>query len=341
VVDVVRETTEATSFVLTDPTGRAIDFVAGQFFTVLVDLDGVTHRRAYSLSSDPRDTSRVRITVKRVAGGRVSNHLNDSTRTGDTLRVLGPSGHFTVEPEIAREHHYVLIGGGSGVTPLIAIARAILEGEPTSRLTLLFGNRAHADVIFHDEIAALARDHATRFTVRHLLESPPAAWTGGTGRLDRAVAGRELETLVPSHDACTFFVCGPEPMMNEVREALVARGVAADRIREERFTNPAARTEAPTSSRAQRVSFRLSKRGSTHDVIAAAGQTILEAGLGAGLDLDFSCAMGGCGACRVKRIEGEIEMEEPNCLTDTERAAGYVLACVGRAKSQCSVEIAR
>lgn len=339
---VVRETDDAVSLVLTDRAGAPFDAIAGQFFTVLVDVGGVTHRRAYSVSSDVRDRSRVRITAKRVRDGRVSNHLNDHVRAGDTLRVLGPSGHFTLAPDASRAAHYVLIAGGSGITPMMSIARAALHGEPDSRATLLFGNRSERDAIFRAEIDTLAAEHAGRFTVRHVFETGTDDSSHGRGRLDRDTVSRELAMLVTDASAAVFYLCGPEPMMHAAREAALALGADAGNVREERFANPAARIDPIASlrndSRAQRVSFRIAK-GAPREVIVAAEQTVLEAGLGAGLAMPYSCAMGGCGACRVMRVEGEIEMEEPNCLSEKERAAGYVLACVSRAKSPCTVEV--
>lgn len=322
--DVVRETADAVTLALHDPSGAAIPFVPGQFFTLLVSIGGETLRRAYSASSSHLDASRVTITVKRVAGGRVSSHLVETAAVGMRLQVLGPSGDFTLATDAAAARHVVAIAGGSGITPIMAITRAVLDVEPASRVTLLYGNRDAASIIFGRELDALAA--GGRLRVQHVLESD------GGRRLDAATVAEHLDGC---EDAAAFYICGPEAMMAEARQALVTRGVAADRIREERFSSPA-RRQASVAPSTQPVTIR--RGGVSLDVIVRAGDTILDAGLSAGVPLKLSCAMGGCGACAVKLTAGEVAMDEPNCLGDAERASGTVLACVARPLSPCTVE---
>ena len=330
IAEVRRETADAVSLVLRDPLGRAFEVVPGQFFTVLVTVDGVELRRAYSCSSSHRVTDTVTITVKRIGGGRVSTYLNEQARVGMPLQVLGPSGEFTFAPDPAATRHLVGIAGGSGITPIMAIARALLEGEPGSRMTLLYGNRDAASIIFDRELAALAE--TGRLEVRHVLEDASGKPGARAGRLDAATVA---ELLAEAPADATFYVCGPEGMMAEARSALTARGVPAERLREERFTAPARREESRTST-AQPVTIRRS--GVALDVIVPPGQTILDAGLAAGVPLKLSCAMGGCGACAVQLTSGEVVMDEPNCLTDVERARGTILACCARPVTACTVE---
>ncbi len=338
VARVTRETRNAISVFLIDPTGRKIAFVPGQFFTVLVTLpSGEVLRRAYSISSLPDEDgarSEVTITIKRIAGGVVSNHLNDTVREGDVFEVLGPSGNFTTTFDSARSRHLVLVAGGSGITPLMSISRTVLAREPSSRVSLVYGNRAIEDVIFHDALAELAKSFPDRFSVRHVLQSPPEGFSGRTGLLDRAHITTELETLDPADE---YFVCGPEPMMQAAREALVARGVGVSSIREERYSSPARRVRSDAPIGAQRVLVQIG--GAERDITTKAGQTLLEAGLEASLNMPYSCGMGGCGACRVKLVSGDMASEEPNCLSEQERKSGFVLACVSRPTSPCRVEI--
>jgi len=339
---VVRETKDAVTLHLVDPTGAPFSFVPGQFLTLLVEVGGETLRRAYSICSGiDEDPCRVAITSKRVQGGRVSNHLNDAAREGDALRVLGPSGSFTVAPDPARRRDLVLIGGGSGITPLFSIAKSVLGREPGSRVALIYGSRSRDEVIFREAIAALAEAHPVRLTVRHVLEIPSVGWAARVGRLTAAICGAELDALAPPAgdlEPAEFFVCGPDAMMGAVREALGARGVEPARIHEERFSSPAQRAAAPPPSSPQPITLRL--RGETRTVTARPAQTILEAGLSAGAPMPFSCAMGGCGKCKVRLVEGEVVAEEPNCLSAEERAAGFVLACVSRAARPTTVEVA-
>jgi ferredoxin-NADP reductase len=342
---VERETADCVSLYLADPQGRRIAFVPGQFFTVLVPIrGGEVLRRAYSISSMPDAdgaAAEVGITIKRLPEGRASNHLNDHAREGDLLEILGPSGGFTTAPDADLRRHVVLIGGGSGITPLMSIARSLLAREPHSHVSLVYGNRREQDIIFRAAIDALAAENPGRFTRRLVLDEPPPGWTGGAGMLDEQNVDRELSALPQPPDldpeGTEYYVCGPEGMMAAARHALTGRGVPTSRIREERFSAPARRTAPVAPDTPQPVTIRIG--GADRKVVALAGQTLLEAGLAGSLQMPYSCSMGGCGACKVKLVSGTVASEEPSCLRDEERGEGFVLACVSRATSPCAVEI--
>ncbi|HEX3343146.1 MAG TPA: ferredoxin--NADP reductase [Polyangiaceae bacterium] len=340
VAHLVRETPDAVTVVLVHPGGEPVAFAAGQFFTLHVRLpDGDIARRAYSASSSPLDPARVAVTVKRVAGGRVSTHFVERLREGDVIDVHGPSGSFTPAPARG-PRRIVLVGGGSGITPLASIARTLLATEPDTRVVLVYGNRAREDVIFHDALHALAGEHpnAGRFVVRHVLESPPAGWSGGVGRLDGAALERELAGLGIADALPTeYYLCGPDPLMQAARTFLAGRGVAHASIHEERFVSAHA-SPAAAPSAAHAVVVR--SRAGVGRLVVPPGRTLLEAAFDARVDLPFSCTVGGCGACRVRLVDGDVAMDEPNCLTPEERAAGYVLACMSRPGSACTVEVA-
>lgn len=342
VANVVRETADAVTLVLEDPTGAPVTFLPGQFFTVIVTVEGVSLRRAYSASCAPgaEGGSRVSLTIKRIAGGKVSHFLNDQMRPGMELQVLGPSGSFTPEPSAGGPRHLVLLGGGSGITPLMSIARTVLATEPATNVSLIYGNRREQDIIFRESLDSLARQYPERFRLRHVLAEPPEGWRGGVGLLNRYVVEDELSAL-PGLDAgpATWFVCGPEPMMVEARAALRSWGVKPERIREERFTQPHLRASetASVTQTPQPVEFRI--RGTSRSVTVPPGLSMLEAGIAAGLPLRYSCTMGGCGSCRVMLREGQVAMEEPNCLMPEEREQGQVLACISRPVKPVVVDV--
>jgi ring-1,2-phenylacetyl-CoA epoxidase subunit PaaE len=337
VVNVVRETNDAVSIYVTEEDGSELEFQPGQFLSVDVTVDGQRLRRAYSLASPCLPGVPRHITVKRVQGGRVSNLLNDTIAEGTQLEVLGPSGNFTVEPRSVNQRHLVMIAGGSGITPIMSILETVLHVEPDSRVTLIYGNRGWDDVIFRERLAALCEELGGRLTVDHVLEHPPEWWTGERGLLTGEILESRLRALQIQDDGLQrYFICGPTPMMDAAHEVLAGRGIPAARVAEERFTSPEARSSVRGSNRTERVV--ISREGQEHGVQVEPGQTILEAGLAAGIDMPFSCAMGGCGACRVRLTSGEVEMEEPNCLSRAEREQGYVLACVGRPLGTVSIE---
>jgi ring-1,2-phenylacetyl-CoA epoxidase subunit PaaE len=346
VARVVRETADASTLVLRDPGGAPFAFAPGQFFTLLCEVDGETVTRNYSASNAP-GTGELHLTIKRKLGGAVSPVLCRA-QAGDRLRALGPFGAFVVPPALPEgaPRRLVLVAGGAGITPLASIARTLLATEPAAELALVYANRREEDIILASELRELALAHARRLTIVHVLEEPPAGFEGVVGRLDRVATARALATLpLASHAEARFYVCGPEGMRDEVLAALAARGVADSAIFIERFVigpRPHAAISSATvlasaAPGARPVAIRV--KGRTHRTVALPGATLLEAGLAAGAPMPFSCAVGGCGACRVRLVSGTVELEEPNCLGEAERAAGYVLACVGRPSGPCVVEV--
>ena len=335
VLAVARETPDAVSLTLVDPRGEAIAWRPGQFFTVAIRLNGEVLRRAYSASLPMAAASpagSVRLTIKRVAGGLVSQHLNDHAAEGDVMDVFGPSGSFVVEGAPAG---LVLLGGGSGVTPLVAIAQDALTRLPDARVAFVVGNRSIADILFREELAALASRYPERLALRLVLSDPPSEWAGGTGMLDAATTARELDGL-SLEGACEYFVCGPAPMMDAVRAALQARGVADENIREERFSSPV--HSVPMADVGGDVAMTAVLGGREYAFVNHAHETVLESALGQRVPAPYSCTMGGCGACRMKLRAGAMTLEEPNCLSAEERAQGYVLTCIGRATQPCVLE---
>lgn len=342
VAAVQRETADAVRIRLVDEAAERLEFVPGQFLTLAVSVDGVEHRRAYSICSPESERGGFTVACKRVPGGIVSSYLVDRLRDGESVGVLGPSGSFRVSPAVESGAPLVLVGGGSGITPLLSIMTSVLDALPRARVSLLYGNRRLDDVMFRDDLDALVRAHQGRLRVRHVLEHPPAAWTGGVGRLERDVFARELDALlVDAVDGspCEWMLCGPEPMMRAAREELDARGVASACIRQERFlTRARGAAPSPVPPSPQRVV--LHSGGRRFELVAGAGQTLLEAGLAAGVRMPFSCAVGGCGECRVHLTSGRVEMDEPNCLLPEERTRGFVLACVARPSTAVEIAVA-
>lgn len=348
VAERIQETADAVTLILQDPTGAPFDFTPGAFFTVILSLDdgeGCVEevRRAYSASSSALEPGRLALTCKRVEGGRGSTYLNQSAAVGDSLRILGPAGAFTLTPQPEATRRLVLVGGGSGITPLMSMIRTILVAEPGSELALIYGNRTPESIIFRDGLAALAKAYPGRLHLRHVVETVEPGWGGGVGRLDRQGLAPEIAALPwPHDDVDGWYVCGPEPMLAAARELLVELGVGPERLHEERFSAPQRRAATPTRGEvAAPVTIRRRDRPDAPSavVIVQAGATLLEAATAAGQELPFSCAVGGCGACRVRVLEGEVVMDEPNCLTAEERAQGFALACCGAPLGPCSIEV--
>jgi ferredoxin-NADP reductase len=317
--------------------GASPAFEPGQFLTLELVIEGRTFRRAYSISSSPLDGV-IAITCKRIENGKVSTHVVERLREGDVVTVHGPSGGFVPRPATG-PRRLVLVAGGSGITPCWSIARTVLAREPDARITLIYGNRSERDVIFGAAIDALAAAEP-RLRVVHVLAEPARAGGAIRGVLDAPTFARIAAELHLEREPSEYFVCGPAPMMEAVRAALRARGVPAERIREERFQSPpdpdaarrAARGGAP-----QLVTVRC--RGVEHAITVPPGRTVLEAALASGVSLPFSCAIGGCGACKCRVVSGSVAMDDPNCLSPQERTEGWVLTCVGRPLGPTRLEV--
>lgn len=338
VVRTVRETADARTLELRVLGGGPLAVQAGQFLTLHVEIDGVEHRRAYSVSSSSSD--RVCITVKRIEGGRVSSHLVERLVEGARLEAHGPSGSFVL-PDAASRRHVVLVAGGSGITPIASILRDTLARDGRTRFTLVYGNRSEADVIFARELAALASASGGRLSIVHVLSDPTtdAPCVRGipdVATLSRLVEEHELLAQRSDEEPLLVMTCGPAPMMAAVRAVFEARGVPEGRILEERFLSPSERTRVARAAGPQLVTIRSGARA--REVQVSPEQTVLEAALAQGVALPFSCQMGGCGACRVKG-SGELAMDEPNCLSAGELRDGYVLTCVTRALGPSSIEL--
>jgi ferredoxin-NADP reductase len=341
VAAVIRETADCVSLVLEDSEGAPFLFAAGQFFTIVVRIAGNEYRRAYSASSASNVTGSVTISVKRVDGGVVSNFLHDHVECGTTLELLGPSGDFVLpapRPGASTPRTFLMIAGGSGITPVASILRTALAADEATRFVLVYGSRSADDVIFARDLDALAQVHTARLKVAYVLANAATSAGYHVGMLDREGLAAVLDAegvSLEAIDGC--YVCGPEQMMDATAECLVARGLPAACIKFERFLAPHA--PAPEVRTQKPHQLTVKSAGHSFDVVVQPGQTLLEAALAAGAPLPFSCTMGGCGACKVKKLAGHVVMAEPNCLTAQERANGAVLACVACAAGDVEIEV--
>lgn len=323
VARVIDETADARSFEFDVPPAlRALfGYEAGQFLTFEVPWQGRTLHRSYSLASAPGVDREHRVTVKRVTDGRASNWFNDRVRPGDTLRVQPPAGRFTLRD---RATPLVLFAGGSGITPVISLAKAALHGT-ARRVRLVYANRDPRSVIFLRELSELALEHDTRFTLVHHLDSK-------RGFLDEAM----LLDLAGDLGVADAYVCGPGPFMDVVEGALRGAGVPRERFFIERFVSPPDPVEGPVPSAApaatagaaevpEQVTFHWQKR--VHLVPYQAGETLLAAAKRAGIDPPYSCEDAYCSSCIGRLVRGEVRLLKNDCLTDQDLKDRQTLAC--------------
>lgn len=333
VKEIIRETPDANTVVFEKPGDGSYDYKPGQYLTLKLFVNGEEVRRAYSLCSAPGIDDGLAVTVKRVDGGRASNWVADQMKAGDTVEVLPPMGKFTVDIDASKAHHYVLFGGGSGITPLMSILKSVLLREPNSKVTLLFGNRDEQSIIFNTTLKEFSAKYPERFRVMHFLESHGSDWTGQTGRLDRHNVLSHAQSILDSdHLPKSFWMCGPGPMMEETLAALGFLGIPKDQVHKESFTAPLPSTDKPATtvtSEGQRGTYTITVKldGKESQVEVDENTTILEAVIDDGQDPPYACQMGVCCTCRAKILSGKVEMEEDEGLSDTEIEQGYILTC--------------
>jgi ring-1,2-phenylacetyl-CoA epoxidase subunit PaaE len=335
-VDRLTEDAVAVTFAVPDELREAFAFRAGQHVTVRRIEDGQDVRRSYSICSAPAElaaTGRLRIGVKQVPGGVFSRYATRALRPGDAISVLSPLGHFTTDFAADRRRHYAAIVAGSGVTPVLSIVATALATEPSSTVTLLYGNRYARSVMFAEELADLKDRYPTRLHLVHVLSREPGGAALLSGRLDAARLSGILSTLVDPSTVDEWFLCGPYGLVTDAREVLGRLGVPDARVRTELFhveDVPAAPSRAPEPAELAGVggaalTVLLDGREST--VTMAPDERVLDAALRVRPELPFACKGGVCSTCRARLVHGEVRMARNYALEPAEVAAGYVLTC--------------
>ncbi len=341
--ELVWETPDALTVQFWHPVNEVIQYRPGQFLTFLLTVGNQKVRRSYSMSSSPHVDVSLAVTIKRLPGGLVSNHLCDRLRVGDVLETLEPMGTFTpaLQPEASRLH--ILVGAGSGITPLFSMLKSILHAEPNSRIWLIYGSRNQTAIIYKAHLDAMAEIYADRLKITHVLSQPEPDWHGFSGRINQSNLLKILESAAPEHlRQADVYLCGPDGLMAEVDSALNLLAVPAANIHRESFQTAttaqavgqvlegSSEEEATTGNHEVTVLY----EGNEYKFAVEPHQTILEAALELDIDLPYSCQAGMCTACLGKCVSGEVKLDEEDGLSQAEIKAGYILTCVAHPMSK-------
>lgn len=337
VADIRKETGDCVSVAFEIPATleKEFRFIAGQYITVRLYIDGEELRRSYSICTSPATEREFRIAAKLVKEGKVSGYFNNRLKAGDYMDVMPPSGNFHSPIYPTNKKMYVLVAGGSGITPIISILKTVLHTEPGSNTLLLYANRNKASIIFNKQIEQLSVTYAGRLTVHHIMEQwETPADELFTGMLTLEKAESLIRKYVNISSDNEYFICGPAPMMKNVKDALEAAGAAKERIHIEYFTaalDDVAKAEhIPTPSHRPVCTSKVTVVMDGIETVinlSSNGAAILDAALNAGVDVPFSCKGAVCCTCKAKLIKGKVEMDMNYALSDREVEQGYILTC--------------
>lgn len=300
---------------------------AGQHLPIKLTINGEEVRRSYSISSSPYTGDGLRISVKRVKDGLVSNHINDHIKPGDVIEAATPNGAFTLEPgETKRRTHY-FFGAGSGITPLYAMLTTAMAAEPNSFAHLAYGNNNEKSIMLEDDLNAVWEANPDRMSIHHVF-TKPGWWSTADywrkGHIDKAAIEALITENPPYAQDAHYYVCGPGGMNKAVKAALMSLDVPADRIHMESYGGAG---ELDTSVEGIAATAQVTLNGQTQSVDIAQGQTVLDAVKAAGLKPPFSCQSGVCGSCKAKLIKGEVHMRARMALEDKDIDGGAILTC--------------
>ena len=336
VIDIKNETSDTVSVAFEIPEGgkSTFDYTSGQYLTLKFNINGNEERRSYSMCSSPFSGEPIRIAVKRVDKGLVSNHINDVIKVGDQIEVMSPQGNFTLETSLEQKT-YVAFAAGSGITPIWSMIKSVLDNEPGSKFVLFYGNKTSDSIIFKNEIDSLTGD---RLSVYHILSREETGNSITNGRIDKNKATELLKSNLDLLKSKAFFMCGPEEMIFNVKDVLQNLGVSEDKIKFELFTTPvllAAEKEVEVSNftGTAKVKVIYDEEEITFD-LSSDGENVLEAAMKHDVDAPFSCKGAVCCTCKAKVTEGKMIMDANYALSDEEVAEGFVLACQAHPASE-------
>jgi len=322
---IVRQTEKAVSITFDVPTNLSAEFnfKAGQYITLKAVINETEIRRDYSLSSSPKSGD-LTVTIKEIEGGVFSTYANKSLNIGDSLEVGMPNGRFIYESQSEDIKSIVAFAAGSGITPIMSIARTVLE-TGNDNVVLIYGNKSPEKTIFYKEILELQSAYLNRFKVQFVYSESN---NDGAlfGRIDVSNINYVIKNTVQLEPSQLFYLCGPEEMIKTTTAILSEKGIREERILFELFTVSNVVPENKSINKGEsEITMLVDDEETT--LMMPQNQTILEAALANDIDAPYSCQGGVCSSCICRVTEGYAKMRQNNILTDNEVAEGLVLSC--------------
>ena len=323
---IVKETSNAVSIAFEIPEGlnEEFQYKAGQYITIKKEVAGEEVRRAYSLCSMP-NSNEFKVAVKAVDNGTFSVFATTILKEGDVLEVSKPEGKFVLETSKNTSNNYFGIAAGSGITPIMAMIKEVLNNEPKSTFTLLYGNKTESETIFKSEIDALIEEFPSTFKVQYVLSREDQE-QALFGRIDTANLNFVLKNKFKELQFNEVFICGPEEMINTSKETLIKYGLDEEIINFELFTVSSATTENQEVFEGEcEITVIVDEEEETFKMDSKT--TVLTAALKEGLDAPYSCQGGVCSSCLAKVTEGKAVMDKNSILSKEEIEEGLILTC--------------
>ena len=329
--DIINETEDTVSIAFDVPSELNDDykFKSGQYLTLRTDINNEDTRRSYSLCSSPFENE-LRVAVKQVPNGKFSTYANNDLKVGMSVDVMTPSGNFALTTDSNNSKSYVLFAAGSGVTPIFSIAKSALHEEPKSDVTLFYGNKGFASIIFREEIEALKNQYMDRLRVVHVLSRESLGNPLQKGRIDKEKVDELFDGLLKGVDIEGVYVCGPEQMIHAVKNSMTEKGVDASKIHFELFTTPSSEKKIELPTNAPKIDANVIVVIDDEEIelnLSSGGMNILDAAQAAGGDVPYACKGGVCCTCKAKIIEGTAIMDVNYSLEPDEVAEGFILTC--------------
>ena len=302
---------------------QTFDFVPGQYVTIKKEIKGKELRRSYSICSSPRSDC-FTIGVKKVAKGEFTNFAHTQLAVGDTLEVMPPEGRFTFSSTDSPKN-IAAFAAGSGITPIMSIAKAVLESHPKSKFVLVYGNKSFKETMFYTDLVKLELDHSNRFFV-YFVTSQTQEDDSRFGRVDTSMVNYALKNKHKDIEFDAYYLCGPKAMIDLVSDTLQENDIPKDKIHFELFTGAEILEELPVTPEGQ-TQLTVTVDDEVFNLTMDRKERVLDAVLKENIDAPYSCQGGVCSTCIARVTEGKVEMAKNQILTDGEIAEGFILTC--------------
>lgn len=325
-IDCVTEKSVAITFDIPENLKDIFKFKAGQYITLKTEIDGEDIRRDYSICSSV-SSNNLTVAVKAVDNGTFSVYANEKLKVGDVLEVAAPNGRFIFEANNARTRTVAAFAAGSGITPILSIAKTLLEDEPFSNFILVYGNKRLNDAMFADDIITLKSTYGNRFHA-HFIYSQAQEDDALFGRIEKSTVNLIVKNKYKGVTVDSFYLCGPEPMIHTVKDVLIENNIKEKNIFFELFTAPTENEDTTSTEIGNGKSkVKVIVDDEEFEIEMSQDVSILDAALKEDIDAPYSCQGGICSSCIARITEGEATMRQNNILTDNEVAEGLILTC--------------